>query len=233
MAERPESDPENGPESRPELDDGAADARSLGAWRAWLARLDADGDAVLAASLIYRSLSPVDRDAWLSALELDADSVAVPRLALYAPLLAVEEDAERTARIGRALESTLPPPAASPAPTRALSYVEESGAVACALLTPVYLDFVGLVLCRHRPDRGIELVRIEGPIHAERAVSRASELLGCPLAPALLEDVVESMAHAVVADRRGGRPACEPLRRLAHLFDPVRPRPPGEEIHAA
>src|SRR5204863_2691075 len=75
------------------------DPRAHAAWRTWLAALAKDADAVTAAALAYESLGPEGREAWLDALDQDAPDVGVPKVALYAPLLGVEEDDERRARI--------------------------------------------------------------------------------------------------------------------------------------
>src|ERR1700710_2691645 len=89
------------------------DPRTHAAWRTWLAALAKDADAVTAAALAYESLNPEGRVAWLDALDQDTPAVGVPTIALYAPLLGVEEDDERRARIvlnvvGAARKSTPP-----------------------------------------------------------------------------------------------------------------------------
>jgi hypothetical protein len=75
------------------------DPRVLGAWRSWLSALASDAEAALAAAMAYSSLGDDARNAWLDALEADAAAVDVPKIALYAPLLAVEADAARRARM--------------------------------------------------------------------------------------------------------------------------------------
>src|SRR5690242_15941341 len=79
--------------------EGLVDPRVMAAWRSWLAALASDAEAAIAAAMAYSSLGEEARDAWLDALESDAHVVGVPKIALYAPLLAVETDAPRRERM--------------------------------------------------------------------------------------------------------------------------------------
>src|SRR5205807_8640927 len=83
---------------------GAGRAKS--AWQAWLRALADDAEAALAAALTYEALGPAERDAWLDALDEDAPEVLAPRESLYAPLLLVEDDPVRRARIATACGDT-------------------------------------------------------------------------------------------------------------------------------
>ena len=205
-------------------------SRALGAWRTWLTALATDAEAALAAAMTYASLAGEARDAWLDALERDRDSVDVPLEALYAPLLAVEADDSRRARIEHAMTATdagLPPSApptfvAARARTRALRGTTKSGDVVCAVATPLYLDFIELLVCRYRPDRGVFTAHHEPFRHADQVVASVASALEQPidLEPASLRDVIEELAHAVVADRREGRQAPDALARFSHLFGP-------------
>lgn len=192
----------------------SVDPRAHAAWRTWLSALAHDADAATAAALAYQSLPPDGRDAWLDALDQDADEVAVPKVALYAPLLGVEQDEDRRARLaanvaGGAKRST---------PPRALV-----GAIAgdrvCLVVSPLYLDFVELLLCRYHPDEGIRDARHDWLAH-KREVAACARELGVTLAEVPLPQVVEELAHAVVADRRAGRAAPEALVRYIDLFQP-------------
>jgi len=77
----------------------------IAAWCEWLDALATDAEAALAAAMAYKALDANARDLWLSALEHDAERVTVPRVALYAPLLAVEAEPSRRARITAAIGS--------------------------------------------------------------------------------------------------------------------------------
>lgn len=192
----------------------SVDPRAHAAWRTWLAALAKDADAVTAAALAYESLGPEGRDAWLDALDADSPHVGVPKIALYAPLLGVEEDEERRARIvvhvvGAARRST---------PPRALvgSHGEDR---VCLIVTPLYLDFVEILFCRYDPDVGIREAWHKWLAHVND-VKVAAEEVGVPMKEGPLPQVVEELAHAVVADRRGGRRAPPSLVRYIDLFAP-------------
>ena len=234
------------------------DPRVLGAWRSWLSALASDAEAALAAAMAYSSLGDDARNAWLDALEADAASVDVPKIALYAPLLAVEADGARRARMTDALSGGDDANAAfvgdfasdaasdssregasnrSGAPSRpieALAGTTASGDSVCVILLPVYLDFVEMLVCRYHPDTGIVSAHHDPLRHASDA-PRASEREveeGVLLRPAPLRMVVEDLAHAVVADRREGRDAPPEVMRFSHLFVPDLDRDPMRDpIH--
>jgi hypothetical protein len=197
------------------------EARDRAAWRTWLSAMATDADAAVAAALAYEALGDDGRDAWLDALKDDAPHVKVPAVALYAPLLGVESDEGRRARIADTLAGSQPPPSDNVrAGAKALRGAAGEGYV-CIVLLPLYLDFVELLACRYHPRRGVEVANHEPLCHRDQVPSRAAALLGdVALAPAALSDVVEELAHAVVADRRDGRPAPRAFDRFIHLFAP-------------
>jgi hypothetical protein len=88
--------------------------------------------------------------------------------------------------------------------------------------TPLYLDFVELLVCRYRPDRGVFTAHHEPFRHADQVAATVASALeqSIDLEPASLRDVIEELAHAVVADRREGRVAPDALARFSHLFGP-------------
>ncbi|MFO0677601.1 MAG: hypothetical protein U0169_13785 [Polyangiaceae bacterium] len=76
----------------------------------------------------------------------------------------------------------------------------------CALLAPMYLDFVQVLTCVYRPDSGVSAAyhdplrsRAEAPKDGGRPVE------GAVLEKTPLRVVVEELAHAIVADRRERR----------------------------
>jgi|HubBroStandDraft_1064217.scaffolds.fasta_scaffold93234_2 hypothetical protein len=215
------------------------DPRLRAAWRTWLSALAVDADAAVAAALAYESLAPEGRDAWLDAIALDLDDmrIPVPAIALYAPLLAVEEDESRKARMGAALAARgqAITPASRQQGVRALCGRAPTGEHACALLSPLYLDFVTVLVCRYHPDRGLFSARRDPMRHVTDVVGRrlpdaygdgartapwACTLEGISMVEAPLSDVIEELAHAIVADRRQGRAAPEIFGAYAHLFVP-------------
>jgi hypothetical protein len=192
----------------------SVDPRAHAAWRTWLAALAKDADAVTAAALAYESLGPEGREAWLDALDQDAPDVGVPKIALYAPLLGVEEDDERRARIvlnvvGAARRST---------PPRALVGMRAEDRV-CLIITPLYLDFVEILFCRYDPDVGIREAWHKWLAHTSEVAACVAEA-GVAMKEGPLPPVVEELAHAVVADRRSGRSAPPSLVRYIDLFAP-------------
>jgi hypothetical protein len=191
----------------------SVDPRAHAAWRTWLAALAKDADAVTAAALAYESLDPEGREAWLDALDHDAPEVGVPKIALYAPLLGVEDDEERRERIilhvvGAARKST---------PPRALVGQRGEDRV-CLIVSPLYLDFVEILYCRYDPDVGIREAWHKWLAHATDVTKHGAEV-GAQK-EAALPVIVEELAHAVVADRRAGRPAPPSLVRYMDLFAP-------------
>ncbi len=198
------------------------DPRTHAAWRTWLAALAKDAEAATAAALAYQSLPGDGRDAWLDALDADAPDVDVPKIALYAPLLAVEMDEARRARIACNLVGA---PKRS-TPPRALVGWKARERV-CLIVSPLYLDFVELLLCRYDQDQGIREARHEWLVH-ESEVATCVREVGGTMVEAPLPLVVEELAHAVVADRRAGRDAPSALMRYIDLFAPDLPPTSGE-----
>jgi len=197
------------------------DPRTHAAWRTWLAVLAKDASAATAAALAYESLAPDGRDAWLDALEVDAPNVDVPKIALYAPLLGVEQDDARRERIaghvtGAARKST--PPSA----LVATLHGDRNGDRVCLIISPLYLDFVELLFCRYDQDEGVREARHEWLVHKDE-VETWSRQLGVTMKAAPLQQVVEELAHAVVADRRAGRDAPDALMVYTDLFAPDLP----------
>ncbi len=208
------------------------DPRLRSAWRTWLSALAVDAEAAVAAALAYEALGGEGRDAWLDALDEEGASLGVPAEALYAPLLAVETDEARRARMGLALGADGASPRARD-DVRALLGKAASGEHVCVLVSPLYLDFVALLVCRYRPDHGFISVRKEPVRHVVDALGQrlagASPVSGSPVrctvdGAAVVESplsvVVEELAHAIVADRRAGRRAPDAMGAYAHLFAP-------------
>jgi hypothetical protein len=209
--------------------DGERDPRTHGAWRVWLAALATDAEAALSAALTYESLEAAGRDAWLDALDADAPAVGGPALALYAPLLAVEDDPARCARIDRAIHGDeesrfllATPHAGGPRALRGtLARVSSTSDVdvVVAIVVPLYLGFAELLICRFDPDRGVVSATHE-PLCAADSLAPGSVCEGATLDRAVLDDVIEELAHAIVADRRAGRAAPDALVHFADLFTP-------------
>jgi hypothetical protein len=196
-----------------------AEARLVEAWREWLRALATDAEAALAAAIAYRELGGDARDEWLGALEQDADLISVPKFAVYAPLLAVESDPERRARIQRAvgpMDSATPSVAA-----QGFQGVSDTGVRIAVLVTPLYLDFVQVLACAYRQDMGFDWVRHDPIVDRGRAPSHGQRIEGILLETTPLHAVIDDLAHAVLAHRRSGRELPEALRVFADLFGPL------------
>jgi hypothetical protein len=204
-----------GIEVQTESDRLANDERVQAAWRAWLSALASDPEAALAAALAYEALDDAGRDLWLDALDQDGPKLEVPSVAVYAPLLSVETEPARRARIRAAVGGGKAGPRTTT--ERALRGLASNGDRIVAVVLPLYLDFVHVLACRIRPSEGFVWVRRD-PIVRDRDTPR--EIDGTPLEPTPLKPVVEELAHAVLAHRRSGRDLPEVLHVFVDLFQP-------------
>jgi hypothetical protein len=206
--------------ARGETGEADMDPRVRAAWRTWLSALATDAEAAMAAALAYESMPGEGRDAWLDALDTDAPTLRVPKIALYAPLLAVEVDAPRRARIEGALAGD--EEAGGPRiEIRALRGVAPDGKHVCAIVSPLYLEFVEVLVCRYTPAGGFLAVRHEPLRHLSDAPPKdGGDVDGIAVEPTPLRVVVEELAHAILADRRERREAPAVLTSFAHLFGP-------------
>jgi hypothetical protein len=204
---------------RPGTDAAGLDSRFVAAWREWLGKLATDAEAALAAAMAYKELDGSARDTWINVLDQDAQRVSVPRIAVYAPLLAVESDPGRRARITQAIgpEDAAATPRSG---ARALYGVTVDGTRVASLITPLYLDFVQVLACGFRPTQGFLWVRHD-PIVDQHQTPRPGDVLeGAKLENTPLKAVVDELAVAVLAHQRRGRPLPEALRVFADLFGP-------------
>jgi hypothetical protein len=196
-----------------------ADSRLLDLWCAFLGRLATDAEAALAAAMAYRELDGAARDVWISALEQDIDRVAAPRIAVYAPLLAVETDPKRRARVLAAI-GPVQPEVAPRAPAFALSSRAGGATRVATIVAPLYLDFVQVLACAYRPSEGFDWVKHDPIVERSRA-PRAGDILGDAVLEATpLRAAVDDLAITVVAHTRAGRPLPEALSVFADLFGP-------------
>jgi hypothetical protein len=195
------------------------DSRVLDAWCEWLGALATDAEAALAAAIAYRELDAQGRTSWLNALEQDSMRIKVPRIAVYAPLLAVESDPERRDRITFAMgpaEIEASPRAA----IQALSARHPDGLRIATVIVPLYLDFVQVLACAYRPERGFSWVRHDPIVDVKHAPGPGDLLEGAILERTPLKALIDELSHAVLSQRRGGREMPEALRVFADLFGP-------------
>jgi hypothetical protein len=204
------------PSKKKPATEGSEDARFARAWRVWLAALAHDPEAAWAAALTYRSLDIEGRNAWIDALELDAPDVGAPAIALYAPLLAVEDDEARRSRIQAALMKE-----DAPVPTNVLRGLRGQASAApsriVVIVHPLYLDFVEVLTCTIDED-GFSDVKHDPIRNAGTAPKPGDSIGGAELEAVPLEPLVEELAHAVVAHRRKHQALPPALARFVDLF---------------
>jgi hypothetical protein len=201
----------------PVPDPAQGDERHVSAWCEWLGALATDAEAALATAIAYRDLTPAGRDYWLAVLDQDQKRLDVPRIALYAPLLAVESDPVRRQRISEAMgpvDLEVTPRFGA----RGLSGVSPDGTRVAVLITPLYLDFAQVVACGYRTHVGFTWVRHD-PIVLFSSVPRSGDRVeGVMLETTPLKALIDDLALAVLAHRRGGRELPEALSMFADLF---------------
>jgi len=195
----------------------SVDPRILAAWREWLSALATDAEAAIAAAHVYAELAPEARDAWLDVLVEDAPKLPVPAVAVYAPLLSVESDEGRRARIESAIDAGSHGSGASGG--IALRGVAAGGERVVALITPLYLRFVRVLWCRFLPDEGIAWARHDPILRVDDAPGPGTMLDGVPLEVTPIKPVIEELCHAVLAQHRKGAVLPTALQLCADLFD--------------
>ncbi len=215
------------PKKRP-LESVAAKApcpRSVRAWRAWLGALANDAEAAQAAALAYEQLDGSGRDAWIESLAQDALELGVPRIAVYAPLLAVEADGQRRERI----QSALGPDELGAAPrqtTRALvgvgSFAAGHGELKVAvLISPLYMDFVQVMACGYVVGEAFDWVRHDPIVSTHSTVRAGDRVGGVVVESSPLKGVIDELALTIVAYNRTRRQLPPTLRAFAHVFGPA------------
>lgn len=193
--------------------------RSVRAWRAWLGALANDAEAAQAAALAYQQLDDSGRDAWLDSLTLDAAELGIPRIAVYAPLLAVEGDRTRRRRI----ESAIGPLESAAAPrqaARALVGIGRDDLKVAVLISPLYIDFVQVMACGFRTGHSFDWVRHDPIVSTNSAVRPGDRVGGVIVEAAPLKGVIDDLALTIVAHNRTERQLPSTLRAFAHVFGP-------------
>jgi hypothetical protein len=191
--------------------------RILPAWQVWLRALATDAEAALGAALAYESLDARGRGAFLDALEQDAARLGVPRVALFAPLLSVEQDPARRERIQEALGDDFG--TAQRRRPSSLLGMDAGGDRIVAVVAPMYLDFVRVISCRFSRVGGFTWIRNDPLVHADHAPTAGSRMDGVGLEQAPLTAVIDEIAMAVVAQRDAEGNLPPALEPLLELFD--------------
>lgn len=201
------------------FDSRQLDARQLDAWRSWLASLATDAEAALGAAHAYGDLDDHGRDAWLDALAEDVPRLDVPAVAVYAPLLAVETDPERLARISDAIGEQSRDAFVQVGRTRTLRGIASDRTRVAVLVSPFYLRFVRILACRYSPDDGFVWGRYDPIVADESAPAPGAIIDGVALEATPTKPVIEELAHAILAQRRRGEDPPTALYYFAELFN--------------
>jgi hypothetical protein len=184
-------------------------------WLRWLRSLASDPDAAIALSLLYQRLADDERDGLLAALESDVKRLGTPVEALFAPLLAVEEDPGRLGRLLRRASQF--ERKAEPSALRATG----ESAVGLVFFLPTYLSFGELLGCSIHVERGLAEVRREPLVHVTRVAEVAKGTLpGVPFSVVPFADAVDEVARAVLLTRRSGQIMPAAASRLIQLLHP-------------
>lgn len=203
------------------------EGRSTAVWRQWLSSMATDAEAALAAAIAYREMDAAGREQWLSSLEFDAPLVDVPQVALYAPLIAVEQDPERRERLLLALSQDENP---APATARRAALCSRetpqsrggAGTKVFVLATPLYLDFVQVLACGVSEGRFV-WVRHD-PIVGPQGVPKPGDMLeGARLESCPEKGLLDELARAVLSHKRSGEALPEALAILGDLLGPLGP----------
>lgn len=211
--------PEATPASLPPLT--PRDNRSTAVWRQWLTSMASDAEAALAAAIAYRDMDAAGREKWLSSLEFDAPEVDVPSVALYAPLLAVEQDPDRRERLLGAIGGEESAGEAR-SQKRALSGLRGDGTRVYVVAIPLYLDFAQVLACAVKG--GVFLWVRHDPIVGRDGVPEAGDHLeSARLETAPVKSVLDDLALAVLTHQRSGKPLPEALSVLSELLGPLGP----------
>ena len=176
-----------------------------------------DAEAAIAAALTYGELDAHARDVFLDAVGEDAETMRTPRIAIYAPLLAVESDPARRLRLTSAITRDRATREDRRFEKRAFFAKIERGETLTVLLLPLYLGFCEVLACRWSEARGISSVAHE-PLRAGHEIVLHPVWEGIALASTDFEEAVEDLAHAVVTSQRLGGEAPPGLVRFADLF---------------
>jgi hypothetical protein len=196
------------------------DERTRAVWRGWLESMATDPEVAMAAAMAYRELSDAGRERWLNSLALDLSGSKVPKIAVFGPLLGVEEDPERRRFLQEQLERE--PGTEDSAVHRALIGSSPAGLTVVVLILPLYLDFVQILACSLERDRFTE-VRHD-PIALSNAAPREfSHYEGVRLEPASLKNALDLVAAAILRHRREGLKIPDAVRCLVDLLGRVGP----------
>ena len=198
-----------------------SEVRSKAVFREWLKSMATDAEASLAAAMSYRELSPTGRDHWLASLQGDLRDLDIPKIAVYAPLLSVEQDPVR-----RRLLERLATEDGELEPTKvgqgALTSQRPGGERIYVMILPLYLNFVQVLACGVRGGQFV-WVRHDPILLKQGAPASGDTMLGGRLEVAPFNQVLDELASAVLSHQRLGLELPEAIYILSDLLGCVGP----------
>jgi hypothetical protein len=199
---------------------GDPDQRARAVWLAWLESMARDPEVAMAAAMAYRELSDDARQRWIQSLASDLHEINVPPVAVFGPLLGVEDDGERRRFLLDQIERD--PGHDDSGVHRALLGPGARGESTVVLVLPLYLDFVQILACTLADDRFVD-VRHDPIALATQAPREFSRFNGARLEPVSLKAALDLVAAAILRHKRENLPIPDAVRCLVDLLGRVGP----------
>jgi hypothetical protein len=199
---------------------GDADERARAVWIAWLESMARDPEVAMAAAMAYRELSDDGRDRWLHSLAADLRSTNIPPVAVFGPLLGVEDDLERRRFLLDQVERE--PGHDDSGVHRALLGTGARGETVVVLVLPLYLDFVQVLACTLADDRFVD-VRHDPIALTADAPREFGRFNGARLEPVSLKAALDLVAAAILRHKRENLAIPDAVRCLVDLLGRVGP----------
>ncbi len=211
--------------------------REEGVWRQWLESMASDSESALAAAMAYREMSGEQRAAMITSLMETGSQLGVPLVAIFAPLLAVEEDPSRRLQLESALVSSdnaseLLVPHVQPTALWSVSEYwrteHDSQDRLLVFILPLYLNFVQVLAVEVKAGT-LGSVRHDPILNREQAPQPGERLDGQKLEKVPLSSAMDILAQCIVVSHRNEVPLPDALRVVADWLNPVSETPPPSE----
>jgi hypothetical protein len=199
----------------------AFDKRSSAVFRQWLSSMATDAEAALAAAMSYREMTPSGRDQWLAFLQGDIQGLDIPKIAIFAPLLSVEQDPERR-QLLESLAFDDDQPGTSLTGRCALVGQKSNGERVYVLVCPLYLSFAQVLACGVN-DGCFVWVRHDPIVAHADAPKRGDLMQDVKLEGAAFVVVLDELAATVLSHQRRGHTLPEAVYMLSDLLGEIGP----------
>jgi hypothetical protein len=199
----------------------AFDKRSSAVFRQWLSSMATDAEAALAAAMSYREMTPSGRDQWLAFLQGDVEGLDIPKIAIFAPLLSVEQDPARRLLL-ESLAFDEVQPGTSCAGRCALVGQKSNGERVYVLVCPLYLSFAQVLACGVH-DGCFVWVRHDPIVAHADAPKRGDLMQAVKLEGAAFGAALDELAATVLSHQRRGYTLPEAVYMLSDLLGEIGP----------